>query len=64
MIAGWAHKPADESHPADAHYAADGKWVCFTCRERVEYVGDRVAVEVAAEPPRDGPPGGLEADGS
>lgn len=33
----WEHKdPAD--HPADRHYAADGTWRCFTCRESVRLV--------------------------
>lgn len=77
---GWEHVNADPSHVADPHYPSGGvvpstgkpvvgnKFVCNTCRELVVYVGERVAMTgglaVVVEPPRDGPPGGLESDGS
>lgn len=71
---GWEHAVPDASHPADPHYPSGGvvpstgkpvvgnKFVCYTCRELVTFTG--VTSTDAAEPPRDGPPGGLEADGS
>jgi hypothetical protein len=71
---GWEHVIEDTSHPADVRYPSGGvvpstgkpvvgnKFVCFTCRELVHFTG--VADAAAAVPPRDGPPGGLESDGS
>jgi len=75
---GWEHVVPDTTHLADPHYPSGGvvpstgkpvvgnKFVCFTCRELVAYVGERVAITggVATTLAPDGPPGGLESDGS
>jgi hypothetical protein len=58
----WRHVKPDDSHPVDAHYSAQGTWVCYACRERIkeELAEAPPPVVLADDPERPG----LHVEGS